>query len=122
MARYVALIYSTVESGWPSDPAVGAAVMEDYFAFGDRAEASGVLAGGDALEPPAAARTVRVVGGKGGEVLTTDGPFAETKEVLGGFYLLDCANLDEALTWASAIPGAWDGCVEVRPVIDFESQ
>lgn len=122
MPRYAALIYGTIESGWPTDPGVGAAVMEEYFAFGDRAQASGVVGGGEALEAPAAATTVRVVGGKGGEVVTTDGPFAETKEVLGGFYLLDCADLDEALRWAAQIPGAWDGCVEVRPVIDFSTQ
>jgi hypothetical protein len=51
--------------------------------------------------------------------VTTDGPFAETKEILGGFYLLDCADLDEALKWAAQIPGAWYGKVEVRPCIDF---
>ena len=61
-------------------------------------------------------------GGKGGEVVTMDGPFAETKEVLGGFYVLDCADLDEASRWAAQIPGAWLGKVEVRPVIDFSAQ
>lgn len=122
MPRYIALIYGTVESGWPSDPRVGAAVMEEYFAFGDRAGAAGVIAGGEALDPPATATTIRVAGGKGGEVVTSDGPFAETKEVLGGFYLLDCPDLDEALRWAAQIPGAWDGCVEVRPVIDFSDE
>ena len=58
-------------------------------------------------------------GGKGGDVVTTDGPYAETKEVLNGFYLLECADLDEAIATAARIPGAWHGAVEVRPVIEF---
>jgi hypothetical protein len=60
-----------------------------------------------------------VDGGKGGTVVTTDGPFAETKEVLGGFYLLKCDDLDQAIAWAAKIPGSWHGKVEVRPVVDF---
>ena len=63
---------------------------------------------------------VRVIGGKGGDVVTTDGPYAETKEVLNGFYLLECADLDEAIATAARIPGAWHGAVEVRPVIEFK--
>ena len=55
-------------------------------------------------------------------MITVDGPFAETKEVLGGFYLLDCKDLDEAISWAAQIPGAWYGRVEVRPVIDFSGE
>ena len=69
---------------------------------------------------PFTATTVSVLGGKGGEVVTTDGPFAETKEVLGGYYLLDCADLDQAIAWAARIPGAWHGKVEVRPIVVFE--
>ncbi|CAN5262941.1 hypothetical protein BH18ACT5_BH18ACT5_14710 [soil metagenome] len=61
-------------------------------------------------------------GGKGGEAIHTDGPFAETKEVLGGFYLLRCADLDEALSWAAQIPAAWHGRVEVRPCIEFPEE
>ena len=73
--------------------------------------------------PTTTATTVQVKGSaKGGEVVTTDGPFAEAKDVLGGFYLLDCADLDEALKWAAQIPGAWYGKVEVRPVIDFSQE
>jgi hypothetical protein len=60
-----------------------------------------------------------VQGGKGGDVVTSDGPYAETKEALTGFYLLECANLDEAIKVAAQIPAAWDGAVEVRPTIDF---
>jgi hypothetical protein len=63
---------------------------------------------------------VRVVGGRGGEVVTSDGPYAETKEVLGGFYLLEAADLDEAVRIAAGIPAAWDGAVEVRPVLPMQ--
>jgi len=69
------------------------------------------------LYPTATATTVRVQGGKGGDALITDGPYADTKEALTGFYLLECADLDEAVSWAQQIPGAWQGAVEVRPII-----
>ena len=72
---------------------------------------------GDALEPTETATTVRV---QDDEVLTTDGPFAETKEQLGGYYLIEAGTLDEAIEWASKIPGARHGSVEVRPVMVFE--
>src|SRR5215207_3470123 len=76
--------------------------------------------GGEGLYPTSTATVVRVIGGKGGDVVTTDGPYAETKEVLNGFYLLECADLDEAIATAARIPGAWHGAVEVRPVIEFK--
>ena len=82
-------------------------------------QASGELVAAEGLADPAETRTVRLVGD---EAVTTDGPYAETKEVLGGFYILECADLDEALRWAAQIPGAWRGRVEVRPVIDFSGQ
>ncbi|MFF4651880.1 YciI family protein [Streptomyces sp. NPDC001380] len=93
--------------------------MKEYAAFGEAAAA--VLRGGYALYPTATATTVRVPGGKGGEAVTTDGPYTETKEALTGFYLLDCADLDEAVAVAVAarIPAAWNGAVEIRPVIRF---
>ncbi len=120
MPRYAALIYENRSNEGTGTPEDWAKVFAEYSDFGDTAGAAGVLGGGEALEPSTTATTVHVKGGaKGGEVVTTDGPFAETKEVLGGFYLLDCANLDEALKWAAQIPGAWHGKVEVRPVIDF---
>jgi hypothetical protein len=119
MPRYAALIYGAESSKAP-DPAEWGPVVAEYNHFGEVAGAAGVLGGGEALQPTVTATTVHVKGGaKGGDVVTTDGPFAETKEVLGGFYLLDCANLDEAIHWAAQIPGAWHGRVEVRPVIDF---
>ncbi len=119
MPRYAALIYGDLADDSPIGAASRAEIHQEYFDFGDRAGAAGVLSGGAALQPPSAATTVRVRGGKGGEVVTTDGPFAETKEVLGGFYIIDAADLDEAIRWAAQIPGAWLGSVEVRPVVDF---
>lgn len=95
----------------------GAAVMQAYFDFTAQAEAAGVLAGGEALLPTGMTTSVQV---RNGETITTDGPFAETKEQLGGFYLLDCENLDEAVSWAARIPHALDGTIEVRPVVEFE--
>src|SRR5215217_1055896 len=92
--------------------------MNAYYAFGDEAEKAGVLLGGEGLQPTATATTVRV---RDGEPLLTDGPFIETREALGGFYLLECADLDEAARWAAKIPDAATGAVEVRPVMDYDS-
>lgn len=117
MPKYAALIYSVEEQ--ESTPEQWAAVMEEYNEFGAKAGAAGVIAGGEALEDTTTATTLHV-DGRGGEIHTTDGPFAETKEALGGFYLLECEDLDEAIRWAAQIPGAWHGHVEVRPVIDFD--
>jgi hypothetical protein len=114
MPTYLAAIYSR-DVDWTLPEY--AEEMKDYNEFGEAAAA--VIKGGAALYPTTTATTVRVQGGKGGDVLTTDGPYAETKEALTGFYLLDCADLDEAVKVAATIPGAWDGAVEVRPVIDF---
>ncbi len=112
MPTYAALIY-TADVDWSlpehSDN------MGEYLDFGRAAAA--VIGGGAALYPTGTATTVRVHGGKGGDVVTTDGPFAETKEVLTGFYLLECADLDEAVATAAQIPAAWDGSVELRPVL-----
>jgi hypothetical protein len=114
MPTYVALTY-TRDVDW-TKPEYGEE-MKEYSEFGRAAAA--VIRGGNALYPTATATTVRVAGGKGGEIVTTDGPYAETKEALTGFYLLECADLDEAVKVASTIPAAWDGAVEVRPVIEF---
>lgn len=122
MPRYAALIYGPEESPAEADPEVLAQVMAEYTEFTDKAAAAGVMSGGEALEDTSTATTIHVEGGKGGEVIHSDGPFAETKEVLGGFFLLDCKDLDEALMWAAQIPGAWHGHIEVRPVIDFSQE
>lgn len=120
MPKYAALIYSPADTEGQGTPEEWGRVTAEYMEFGEKATAAGVIAGGEALEATTTATTVQVSGGKGGEVMTTDGPFAETKEVLGGFYLLDCVDLDEALKWASQIPGAWYGSIEVRPVMVFD--
>ncbi|MFL6074965.1 MAG: YciI family protein [Mycobacteriales bacterium] len=117
MALYAALTYTRLDVDW-SDPQY-AEEMKEYNEFGQAAEA--VIKGGAALYPTSTATTVRVAGGKGGDVITSDGPYAETKEALTGFYLVECADLDEAVALAARIPAAWDGAVEVRPVIQFGS-
>ncbi|MDP2014268.1 MAG: YciI family protein [Actinomycetota bacterium] len=112
MPEYVAMVYSKdVDWSLPEH----AAEMAEYGAFNEAAAA--VLRGGAALYPTATATTVRVSGGKGGDVLATDGPYAETKEALTGFFIMECADLDEAIALAAKIPAAWNGAVEVRPVL-----
>jgi hypothetical protein len=116
--RYLLTIYGD-ESGWNDvTPEQSAQIMAAYGAFGEAAQKAGVLLGGEGLQPTSTATTVRV---RDGEALTTDGPFAETREQLGGYYLLDCKDLDDAISWAAKIPGAADGSVEVRPVMDYEA-
>ena len=122
MPRYAALIYEPAEGAGTGTDEEWAKTMAEYTEFGEKAGSAGVIGGGEALQPPSTATTIHVKGGKGGDLTMTDGPFAETKEVLGGFYLLDCADLDEAIRWAAKIPGAWTGRVEVRPCIDFTQE
>jgi hypothetical protein len=121
MPRYAALIYGAEPtSEEQANSELWGKIMEEYMNFGEAGGAAGVVGGGEALQSTNTATTIQVTGGaKGGDVVTTDGPFAETKEALGGFYLLDCKDLDEAISWAAQIPGAWYGRVELRPVIDF---
>jgi hypothetical protein len=88
-------------------------VMGAYDAFTNEVKSAGAMQAAEALQPTATATTVRV---RNGETLITDGPFADTKEQLGGFYLLDCKNLDEAVAYAAKIPGAQGGSIEVRPI------
>ena len=114
--KYLCTIYGE-ESQWSNaTPEQMAEVMAAYGAFGE--EAAGVIRGGEGLELSSAATTVRV---RDGERLLSDGPFAETKEQLGGFYLLECDSLDEAIDWAAKIPGAATGSVEVRPVMNYDA-
>jgi len=120
MPEYLALIYGHEGNADAGVADFDPEEMAEYNEFGEAAGAAGVVVGGNALQPTSTATTVSVLGGKGGEVITVDGPFAETKEVLGGYYLLTCKDLDEALSWAARIPGAWrGGKIEVRPVVDF---
>jgi hypothetical protein len=90
---------------------------QEYATFNDRAAARGLAPQGEALQPVATATTVRV---RDGKTLTTDGPFAETKEQLGGYFVLDCKDLDEAIEMAAQIPGARHGSIEIRPIMVFE--
>jgi hypothetical protein len=114
MTQYAAIIYSR-DVDWTLPEY--AEETKGYNKFGEDNEAA--IRGGAALYPTSTATTVRVKGARGGDVVTTDGPYAETKEALTGFYLLEAADLDEAVAMAAQIPGAWDGAVEVRPVIEF---
>lgn len=118
--KYACLIYSSEAANAELLPAGSPEFNEmiaGYMAFGEEAGAAGVLLDGDALTDTTTSTTVRV---RDGEISTTDGPFAETKEQLGGFYLLECKDLDEAIAWAAKIPTAAHGCVEVRPVQVFD--
>ncbi len=112
MAKYLLLIY-TDETALPATPEAFAKMAEEYGAYTDAIAAQGILRHGEALQPTAAATSVRV---RDGRTLITDGPFAETKEALGGFYLVECDDLDAALQAAAGIPGARFGTVEVRPI------
>ena len=113
--KYLALIASE-ESQEEVDPEVWQQMMVAYNAFGEAGGAAGVIVSGEALEPSTTATTVRV---RDGETLLTDGPFAETKEVIGGYYILDCPDLDTAVHWAAQIPGAKTGSIEVRPILEL---
>jgi hypothetical protein len=115
--QYLLLIYGD-QDGWKSrSEEENGQLMQDYYQFTQELEQSGAMVAGNALQPTETATTVRV---RNDETLTTDGPFAETKEQLGGYYLVDVGSIDEALEWAAKIPGAWHGSVEVRPVMVFD--
>jgi hypothetical protein len=96
-----------------ASPEEGQAMSAEYAAWGEETSKKGILLGGERLQPTGDATTVRV---RNGEVLTTDGPFAETKEQIAGYYMVDCKDLDEAIEAAAGIPGARHGSIEVRPI------
>jgi hypothetical protein len=114
--RYLCLIYTDEAAEGRRRQAEQQKLMAEYYAFTDEIRKAGAYRASDALHPTSTATTVRV---REGAIQTTDGPFAETKEQLGGYYLLECKDLDEAIQWAAKIPNARDGCVEIRPVVDF---
>jgi hypothetical protein len=116
--KYLLTIYADESRFASMTPADTGAMMKAYNRFGTEAQEAGVLLGGEGLQPTATATTVRV---RDGETLLTDGPFIETREALGGYYLIDCADLDEATRWAAKIPDAAGGAIEVRPVMDYEA-
>jgi hypothetical protein len=113
--QYALLIYTDETADANASKQEQDAVMAGYFAFGEQFKEQ--LTGGEALVATNAATTVRV---RDGKTLTTDGPFAETKEQLGGFYLVNASDLDEAIQIATNIPGVKYGSIEVRPVMVFE--
>ena len=114
--KYLCLIYDE-EKSWEAMPqSEQDAYMGEYFAFTEGIRESGQFVAGEALHPVRTATTVRV---RGGKVSTTDGPFAETREQLGGFYLIEARDLNEAIQVAAKIPSARIGSIEVRPVVDF---
>lgn len=116
--KYAMLIYSSEAEYDQMTESEQEADMNGYFVFDDEVSKNGSKLSGEALMPTAMSTSVRV---RDGKTLTTDGPFAETKEQLGGFYLLECKDLDEAIGYAAKIPGSHIGTVEVRPVMDFEN-
>ncbi len=111
--QYMALIYADEERWDTLSDAERQEIYGRYRALSEDARKAGVLVGGDELGPTRAATTVRV---RGDETLVTDGPYAEVKEALGGYYVFECGSLDDALDWAARIPSAEHGAVEVRPV------
>jgi hypothetical protein len=114
--KYLLLIYGDEKAGTNMSKEEMDAMMGDYYSYTEAMQKAGVSLAGDALQPTATATTVRV---KDGKKVTTHGPFAETKEQLGGYYLLNCDNLDEAIDWAAKCPGALVGSIEVRPIMEF---
>jgi hypothetical protein len=115
--KYLCLIYEN-EADWANASKEEAdTITNEYFAFTEDIRKSGHLLGGEALQPTQTATTVRV---RNGKISTTDGPFAETKEQLGGYYLIEANDLNDAIRIAARIPGAKSGSVEVRPVMSFD--
>lgn len=112
MAQYLALTY-TADVDWFAPEQ--ATALAEYVQFG-REYAERIMASA-VLHPTSTATVVRVTGARGGDVVTADGPYAETKEALTGYYLVEAADLDEAVALAAQIPAAWGGAVEVRPVL-----
>ena len=116
--KYVLALFGD-ESGWDDvSPEDMRAMMEPWNELEQELSDAGANLAGEGLQPSTTATTVKV--GEGDERIVTDGPFAETKEQLGGFYLLECKDLDEALEWAKKVPLQPGGSIEVRPVMDYE--
>ena len=115
--RYMFLIYDDPTT-WPTDPSAAGALFAEYGAFTQDAVDKGVMVAGDPLHGVDTATTVRM---RRGERLAVDGPFMETKEHLGGYYILDVADLDAAIEWAGRIPTARTGSIEVRPIMETGS-
>jgi hypothetical protein len=116
--KYVLAIYGDESARANATAEQGIAMMQAYETLTREMEEAGVLVAGEGLQPTSTATTVRV---RDGERLLTDGPFAETREALAGFYLVEVSELDRALAWAAKIPHAQLGSIEVRPVLDYDA-
>jgi hypothetical protein len=109
MMKYMLLIYANASEAPKPTPEV----QQAWYAFAEEAKAAGVLLSNNGLAPVADATTIRI---REGKTLIADGPFAETHEQLGGYFLLNCKDLDEAIGWAAKIPAAKHGSIEIRPL------
>ena len=116
--KYLCLIYDEEKKMSSMSKAEGEAFMGEYFAFTEGIKKSGHYLGGNALQPVQTATTVRV---RNGKVSTTDGPFAETQEQLGGYYLIEAKDLNDAIQVAAKIPSSRIGSIEVRPIMEFDA-
>ena len=117
--RYMLLIYSNERAEAQTDPAESVRIMQGHQAVMEGTQKAGIFRAADPLHPTSTATTIRQQNGK---PVTLDGPFAETKEQLGGYYILDCKDLDEAIHWAGKIPTeckGGSGCVEIRPIMEM---
>jgi hypothetical protein len=116
--EYACLIYTPTDAPQPSREQFNA-MLAEYGAYTEATKKAGIWRLGQPLQPPTTATTVRM---RSGNRLTTDGPFAETKEWLAGLYIFECASLDEALDWAAKCPGAKYGSIEVRPLMEIQAR
>jgi hypothetical protein len=116
--QYLLMIYQNEAESGKMDAAAGKKMTEEYGVFTQSIIQSGNFKAGDALQPTTTATTVRV---RDGKTLTTDGPFAETREQLGGYYLVEAKDLDAAVAIAARIPGAKTGSIEVRPIMVYDN-
>jgi hypothetical protein len=114
--QYILLIYGDEALSKKASPEARGEMFGEYKAFTTELKGAGKMLGGEALESVSTATTVRV---KDGKTLRTDGPFAETREQLGGYYVIDAKDLDEAVMIAAKVPGAKVGCIEVRPIMQL---
>jgi len=115
--RYVLMVYVDEKKTAATPPDEMGALMGGYMALEQELAAKKTKLAGEALQPVASATSVRV---RNGKTVVTDGPFAETKEQLGGVYVLECKDLDEAIAWAAKVPDAKNGTIEIRPIWDWK--
>lgn len=115
--KYALLLYADESLAPDYTTPEGGAEMQQWFEFTQELTAAGAMLGGEALQDTPTATTVKV---RDGATITADGPFAETKEAIGGFYLIDVENLDAAIAWAEKIPNVGYGTVEIRPIMTFD--